>query len=332
MPRPQDDNRPHVVIVGGGVAGCTLAYELSFLSVRVTLLESGRITQQGASSVPVALLNPHRGRTARASALDKAGLEAITSLAEKLNAEGLDAGVHFPGVLRIASNEKQLKKWQKVELKQLGSSDIPAPYYAPFGGVLVEKGGWLEPKKFLTALVTSAQRRGAKVIESCSVQDVETSDDGWKVMSSSEGFQADVVVLCVGAAENPAFDLPGLERLAGDVIELSANITLPYPIAGAVYGMSNGRSVFVGGNHRPAGEEDPEAAARLQKSASWFIKSLKDADLLSVWTGVRAKREDNQPLVTELCPNLWFYGALAGRGFLCAAYLSRQLAQRLVQD
>ena len=330
MPRPQDDNRPHVVIVGGGVAGCTLAYELSFLSVRVMLLESGRITQQGASSVPVALLNPHRGRTARASELDRAGLEAITALAEKLNAEGLDAGVHFPGVLRIAANEKQLRKWQQVEgVKQLTPADIPAPYHAPFGGILVEKGGWLEPEKFLTALVASVQRRGVKVVESCTVKDVEALNGGWNVVSSQKTFPADVVVLCVGATENPALPLPGLERLAGDIIELNTNVAMPYPIAGAVYGMSKGASVFMGGNHRPAEADDPEAAVRLQESSSWFVKPLKNADLLSTWTGVRAKREDNQPLVVELEPHLWFYGALAGRGFLCSAHLSRQLAQRL---
>ena len=329
----QDDNRPHVVIVGGGVAGCTLAYELSFLPVRVTLLESGQVAQQGASSVPVALLNPHRGRTARASELDKRGLEAVTDLAQRLESEGLDPGVHFPGVLRIASDEKQLKKWKKVEgLRQLSASDISTPYHAPFGGVLVEKGGWLEPTKFLTALLASAQRRGVKVFENCTVQGVSKSAGGWVVNSTQGNFEAAKVVLCVGATENPGLPLPGLERLAGDVVELRSGVVLPYPIAGAVYGMSKGNSVFMGGNHRPAGERDPEAAERLQNSAGWFIKPLKDTELLSVWTGVRAKKEDNQPLVTELEPDLWFYGALAGRGFLCAAYLSRRLARQLARS
>ena len=298
----------------------------------MTLLESGQVAQQGASSVPVALLNPHRGRTARASELDKRGLEAVIDLAKGLESEGLNSGVHFPGVLRIASNEKQLKKWQKVDgLKQLSAPNVPAPYHAPFGGILVEKGGWLEPTKFLIALLTSAQRRGVKIVEDCTVQGVNRSAGSWTLTSSQGTFEADKAVLCVGATENPALPLPRLERLAGDVVELSSDVVLPYPIAGAVYGMSKGSSVFIGGNHRPASESDPEAAESLQKSAGWFVKPLKNAEPLSVWTGVRAKREDNQPLVTELEPNLWFYGALAGRGFLCAAYLSRQLARQLVQ-
>ncbi len=311
------------------MAGCSLAYELSKRPVRVTLLEAGTLGH-GASDVPVALLNPHRGRTARASDLDTAGLTAMRDLATELQGEGLEPGVHLSGVLRVASNEKQADKWRALPgTIFLPPAEVPPPYHAPLGALFVERGGWLEPGTFLAALTVSARQRGVQVLEHRKVLSLSRAGARWNIVSQDETFSADRVVLCLGADRLPGVTLPGLERLAGDVVRLETDLTLPLPLAGAVYGAQKNGDVFVGGNHRAEGETDPGAAARLQRSASWFVKDLARARLTSVWTGVRAKREGSEPLVEELEPGLWFYGALAGRGFLCAPYLSRRLARQL---
>ncbi len=312
------------------MAGCSLVYELSKFPVRVTLLEAGTLGQ-GASGVPVALLNPHRGRTARASDLDSAGLAAMRDLKSELLREGLEPGVHLGGVLRIASNAKQADKWRTLPgTVFLPPAEVPPPYHAPFGALLVERGGWLEPETFLAALVRSAERRGAATLERHKVEHITRTGARWNVVSRGETFSAGRVVLCVGAGRVPGLELPGLEHLAGDVVRLETDLTLPLPLAGAVYGAQKNGDVFVGGNHRAEGETNSGAAAQLQRSASRFVKDLAHAHLVSVWTGVRAKQEGNEPLVRELGPGLWFYGAFAGRGFLCASLLSRRLAQQLL--
>ena len=127
--------------MGGGVAGCTLTYELSKRGRRVVLLEAGHVGTQGASSVPAALLNPYRGRSARASEEDKKGLEAMWRVVSELRDLGLDHGVHQTGVLRVASNKKQAKTWRGRDGVRWLDREIPAAYHAPFGGFLVERGG-----------------------------------------------------------------------------------------------------------------------------------------------------------------------------------------------
>ena len=332
VPPPQDDNRPHTAIVGAGIAGCSLAYLLSRAGARVSLLEAETVGA-GASGVPVALLNPHRGRTARASELDKAGLRTTRSLVDMMEGEGVDTGARFTGVLRIASNAKQVKKWRRLgSARWLEPARVPAPYHAPFGALLVE-GGWLYPRRFLGALVSGASARGTRLREHCRVKTMMPTPEGWRLVTTDGDLTADKVVLCVGASEELKAALGmdwGLERLAGDVIGMNAPLPLPYPIAGAIYGAQRGGRVYMGGNHRPAGTSDPDAAERLRASSGWFVKALKDAEITSVWTGVRAKRADNQPLVQELRPGLWHYGALAGRGFLCAAHLSANLTAQLL--
>jgi glycine/D-amino acid oxidase-like deaminating enzyme len=334
----QVDKCPSIAVIGAGIAGCSLAYELSKYPCDVTLVDAKRIGS-GASSVPLALLNPHRGRTARASELDKAGLAAMWELKAELEGLGFEPGLHQTGVLRIASSARQAKLWRGLEgVRWLESSQIPAVYHAPFGGFLVERGGYVEPRKLLNALVSVAKERGVSVVEHCTVEriDKETrgqgdTESGPFSLSPCLPFPLSAVILCPGASKTFTANL-GLEYQAGDVIGLESDATLPYPIAGAIYGSSLEGVVYMGGNHRDEDDDDVYHLEQLQKSSSWFIPALKDAKRISNWSGVRAKQENNEPIVRELEPSLWFFGALGGRGFLCAYHLAKQFAEKLIDS
>lgn len=322
----------HHLIIGAGIAGSTLAYALTARGQQVTVLERGRLNQQGASSVPVALLNPHRGRSGRAKLYDLAGLAAMHDLAHELEQQQLPSGIFLTGVVRIASNNKQANKWRKLEnIRWLDPDQLPSSYHCPHGAFLVPAGGWVRPQVLLTSLIDASRQRGAQVIEHCQVEKLEAGTNHTHVHTTKDTFNADVVHICVGADTHLADYLPAeiSERLAGDVIGLAGSAPMPYPIAGAVYGAKDADITFIGGNHRSADESDSEAAMLLQKSASWFVPSLRDAELVSTWTGVRAKQADNTPLVKEVAPKVWFLGALAGRGFLCAYAEARGLAEYL---
>jgi glycine/D-amino acid oxidase-like deaminating enzyme len=298
----------------------------------VTVLERGNINQQGASSVPIALLNPHRGRSGKAQPYDLAGLAAMHDLARELDQQQRPSGIFITGVLRIASTSRQAGKWRKLDgVTWLASNQLPSSYHCPHGAFLVPGGGWVRPKVLLTSLIDVSRQRGARVMEGCQVETLEPTPTGYQIHTNQVTFLADTVHLCIGADTHLADYLPEeiSERLAGDVIGLSGSASMPYPIAGAVYGAKDEQITYIGGNHRPAGERDPEAAALLQKSASWFVPSLQDAERVSVWTGVRAKQAGGKPLMKEVAPNVWFLGALAGRGFLCAYAEARALAHHL---
>lgn len=329
------------LVVGAGIMGCTLAYELSKVA-KVTLLEQAKV---GSNTVPVALLNPYRGQTARSIPLDIAGLKTMYALANELSELGLDHGIHPSGVLRIASNIKQAKKWHKLTgVRWLEKEAFPANYHAPFGGILIDSGGFVESGKFLKALLTAAQNNGASLVEDCHIYGIGDSKDekGYYLEGLLGGARAPLkikaknVFLCVGTDKTFITLLPKLTYTAGEVVTLNnipnSTLNLAYPLAGAVYATQIAQKIYIGGNHRPLNEEDSKAASKLQRSVSWFIPSLKFAEQASVWTGKRAKTEHNQPILKELKPRLWFIGALAGRGFLCAAYLAKKVAQEALQS
>lgn len=332
-----------VALVGGGVMGCTLAYALARRGVSVTLLERAPAGAAGASGVPVALLNPHRGRSARASDFDLGALRAMWALVDEIAAGGFDTGVHRSGVLRIASNARQARRWAKLPgVRWFGPENAPeelsrSGFHTPFGGFIVPAGGWLEPRRWLGALTRAARARGAQVIRGCEVSGVSRLPEGYGLTTSRGELRAAAVVLCTGADALPtdlpvgSAPLPEIARVAGEVVGLRVATPPFFPLAGAVYGAWAEGAFYLGGNHRPAGTLDEDAPAQLQRAGSWFLPALGGAAPLSSWSGVRAKTEDNLPVVLELSPNLWFAGALAGRGFLCAALLAGALAEGLAR-
>ena len=319
-----------IAIVGGGVAGLSLARELARRGLRCVLLEGAGLGA-GASGVPAALLNPFRGRTARASAADLDGLEAVWDLARDLRRRGHDPGTHATGVLRVAATARQAHLWRRREgATWLEPEEVPPPYRAPHGALFVERGGWLEPRLWLAALAADAREAGAELRLHTRVLALAPARDGVRLATDAGAVAARHVVLCVGADTAPGLPLPELERVAGDVATVPCSPAPPYPLAGAVYAAFDGERARIGGHHRPAGHDDPNAAHHLVSSLRRILPDATAAPS-ELWTGVRARAASPTPLVREMAPGVTFFGALAGRGFLASTALARRLALRLAE-
>lgn len=324
-----------VVIIGGGVMGCTLAYALSKRGLEVSLIEAGEIGKSGASAVPLALLNPHRGRTARAHPFDLRALELTWQLMAELEGLGYDTGSSQSGVWRIPSTLKQAQRWHKLSAMRAVDA-TPDTLHAPFGGFFVPTGGRVYPHKLLLALKRAALARGARFAEHTRAVALTPQAGGVRVVTRSGVRETEMLVddvfLCTGSALGLGQEAAGFAAVAGEVITLAHALPLEQPLAGAVYGAQTAAGFCVGGNHRDAAQTDEDAPERLRESMSWFIPHLKDAPIKRVWQGVRAKAADSMPLVMTLEPHVHFVGALAGRGFLCAAHLAQELSAAFAPD
>lgn len=333
-----------VAIVGGGIAGQTLAYELAKREARVALIER----EAEPTAVPVALLNPHRGRTARAREADLAGLEAFWHLAAELGDAGIDHGARRTGVLRVASDARQARSWRTVvagskDTSWLETEDVPGAVNAPFGAMLVERGGLVDTRRLRGALWEAAETHGATVHSGLSATGLATGTAALDVTVSGlqgpDRLTARHVVLCIGATPPPdGCRLPSLQREGG----IGAVLVLPEhsdleevpPVSGPVNAaFLPGRVVVTGGSlsaHRPPAEALRESARGLRDALSWSVPPVAELELADVWFGVRARRPSGVPVVRRLAPRVTYYGGLAGRGYLCAADLSRKLADRLM--
>ena len=332
-----------VLIVGGGVAGVTLLHALSSAGVDALLIDAHGVGASGASSLPAALLNPHRGRTGRASALDREGLEAVKRLVRDVEVDGYDSGARFEGVMRVASSARQAALWGELTGPlRLTAADIPPHVNAPFGGMLIEEGGWLEPGRFLAALRGAAEARGARVIEHTTVRAVRSGPTLGTISAITDAgtLSAREVVLAPGAYDAAAMRLPLLEHAPGLAATFDLSGTglhaaadggardggLLLPLAGSVGIAFVGIKAVVSGTAHHGDERDVE---RLRASAAWFVPALRSAPLTAVWRGVRARRPSGVPVTRRLRSGVTLFGGFGGRGFLCAPLLARRLALRL---
>lgn len=328
--------RARVVVVGGGVVGRSLLRALARAGFEAILVADGG---PAASSVPVALLNPHRGRTGRAHPDDLAALQATWRWAAELAAEGLAPGAHRTGAVRVADGPKQARAFASAGL---APTDVEAAgVRAPHGAFLVPDGGWLDPRAWCAALTRSAGRSGARAIEGLGVVAAERREGGgWRVRLSDGGaLDADQVVFATGAAAWPPAlaavfgPAPAVERVAGDVV-VTRRAAPALPIAGGTYvgpvARGGAHVAAIGGHHRPPGPPAVDAAARLRAAARWTLPELaapRPDD--RVWWGVRAKRPSGRPEAHALAPGVRWVGGFAGRGFLAAAAVAEALAAEL---
>ena len=339
---------PRVVVVGGGIAGLSLLYELARLGIGATLVERGAIAAQGASSLPAALLNPHRGRTGRAKELDLAGLNAFWRLADDLEATGRTTGAHRSGVLRIASSARQAELWRTLAgPRWLEPSLVHPPFHAPHGAMLVPQGGWVAGPTLLRSLAEACRDLGAEVREGVRLSGA-TGRSGAMVAETDQGvLVADEVILCPGAygGENR---LPDFERAAGGAVSVrwsasaagAAAMPSPPPLAGSACAVFLAGTVVITGSAAPArdggqpvagegGGLTTREAERLRGAVAWFLPGIEEAPVIATWRGVRLRRASGNPVVRRLRSGLTLFGALGGRGFLCAPLLAGRLAQRI---
>ncbi|HEY8491724.1 MAG TPA: FAD-dependent oxidoreductase, partial [Dehalococcoidia bacterium] len=203
-----------VAIVGGGVIGCAVAYELARRGVRAVVLERGRVGAE-ASSASAGMLAP----LTEASSLGPlvgpalAALERHRELAEAVREDaGIDVELRETGILRAAFDEaeaadlRERLAWQGG-LLPLYWLDGPAaraeePALSPevTAAVLSPREAQLNPGRLVEALAAAAVHRGATVEEGVEVDGLLTQGHRVTgVRAGSRTWAAGTVVLAAGS-------------------------------------------------------------------------------------------------------------------------------------
>ena len=338
--------RRRLALIGGGVAGASLALAAARAGLDVTLFSDER-SAAAASAVPAALINPYRGRSGRASDDDLAGAARTWAWAAQLEGAGLESGAHASGVVRLADAARQARAWsERAGAQAFGPEPEPAPgrWRAPDGGMLIPVGGWIDPPRWLAALRAAAERLGARWHQGCRVVALQRDDEGLRLTLHGPSEPAadalargpfDLVAVCIGAFAPAALPHLPVTPVPGGVALVAAHMP-SVPLAGAVYAAPVGSPsrygldprqawLAIGGGHGADGTDgDPSALATV------LARSYPGALPLAaqVWRGVRARGPDPQPQQLELTPGVWWFGSFAGRGFLRAALEAERLVAR----
>lgn len=184
-----------VLIVGGGIIGCAIAYFLRKQGVEVIVLEKGDIGAQ-ASSAAAGLLAPIRPLSQQDSfkALQLAGLASFSSFIPELEAaSGIHVDYEQTGTLRLLPAEKivPMHTWAEVWRRAGYHIEILSPeeayarepllYAGLCGAVSIADEAQVVPVQLVRAYAQAALNLGALIYANTEIVALQRSETGNRV-------------------------------------------------------------------------------------------------------------------------------------------------------
>ncbi|MBI2846274.1 MAG: FAD-binding oxidoreductase [Chloroflexi bacterium] len=226
-----------VVVIGGGISGCSVAYNLARRGSKVVLLEKGEIASEASGRTGANIRQ--QGRDPAEMPLVKESVRLWEHLSEELktNIEYVQGGN-----LYLAETDKEMAALEETmkEGHQLGLDNriltpqeilklvptIGTPFKA---GLLSPKDGHSDSIKTTNAFANAAREHGAKIYTHCHAIDIGlTAGRVSSVMTPMGEIKTPVVVNAAGVWANRVAEMVGVHMPVKIILNWEAE-TQPYP-------------------------------------------------------------------------------------------------------
>jgi dimethylglycine dehydrogenase len=227
-----------VVIIGGGIAGCSLLYHLAKRGWSdVVLVEADELTS--GSTWHAAGLCTQFNSSLNLMGLLKYSIELYQTLEEET---GQAVDYHRCGSLRIAATQDRVDEFhhRKGIADALGvpfniiTPDEASKLFplADFGDALavahLPSDGYVDPTGLTNAFAKGARASGAEINRRTSVEAIERDGSGWIVKTNNGDIRADVVVNAAGQWSRQVGRMVGVEH---PIVPLEHHYLITVPIA-----------------------------------------------------------------------------------------------------
>lgn len=326
-----------VLIIGGGVAGMSLLYNLVNAGITNTyLVEESTVAEHasGRSSGQLML----RGFKLFHEYGDKAGAEYLEFVGENnrrflkgLRAAGFDTDLRDTGGLRLAATEDELEKLKLESEFILKHRNLNCPIMTKAevqgvmpqtgfaGGMFVPTEATFNPYKVVNGLRELVETKGPRVLTNCQVTDVQQEDKTLAVSIRHKGIiRAKRVVYCLNAY-TPEL-LPELaavmtpfrgQMIATDYLEDSVAQLLPAMSMTCndcheYFRVHNGRLLVGGMRHSVRGQQmgvindgeiSPAIFDKLRGFVSGALPFIQNVKFTHTWSGIMCATPDGLPLI-----------------------------------
>lgn len=312
-----------VIVVGGGLHGCSSALHLAQRGQRVVLLERRHVGRHssGINAGGVRTLN----RDPAEIGLSVAGMELWRRIGELV---GDDCAFHSHGQIRICETEADMEKsarrvalvrgmgFQHEELIDRDELRRLVPAIAPHcvGGHIVRDDGAADPYRTTLAFGRKARALGVDLREGEGLARLDRAGGDWLVVAESgRRYRAPVVVNAAGAWAGD------IAAMVGDRVDLRVRASMMMatermprfldPVISAVsrklsFKQSDAGTLVIGGGQQGVADRTTERTrinfanlARSAEAAIALFPLMQGVRLVRSWCGIEAETVDHVPVL-----------------------------------
>lgn len=359
-----------VVIVGGGIAGCSVAYHIAKLGITdVVLLERGKLTS-GTTWHAAGLIMQLR-TTHTMTELCSYGAQLYAQLEAET---GQSTGFKANGSLPIARTPERLTEIMRLAslAKVFGLEAHPVtpteardiyPHLDPgqiCGGLFIPGDGQTNPVDTTMALAKGARMAGVKIIEDISVTKLDVQGDRICAVETDRGrIDCETAVLTAGlwtrdlasriGVHVPLYAAEHMYVLAHGVAGVKPDLPVLRDTDGYVYVKEDAGNLLIGcfePNAKPKPvEEMPQNGQFIEFGEDWdqfelpmtkaieMVPALENAEIRKFLNGPESFTPDNRFIVGE-APEVGGVFVAAGfnsQGILAGAGVGRALAEWIAE-
>ena len=346
-----------IVIVGGGIMGCALAYDLTARGAEVLLLERRELARE-ASWASAGIISPPSPRYGAKAELALRSYARYRGLVQEVeDASGIATGWTSRGIVNVATSEneaalRETLRWQQAQGLNATWLDAVALYEhepalragAFTGGLFNADASSLLLGEFARGLALAASRRGATVREQCAVLDIEASGGRATGVRTVDGtIAAGTVVIAAGAWSRQISGAVGgpipIRPVRGQMLAIA---NAPVPVNGVIQGLGGYLVPRADGTVAVGATEEHDAgfvAEVTPAGVAWLIDlidrltpSLKDGRLVATWAGLRPASDDDELVLGKIpaLDNVWVCSGHFRAGALLAPGTSEVLAESIL--
>jgi sarcosine oxidase, subunit beta len=313
---------PDVLVIGGGLHGCSAALQLALRGARVTVIEKDHVGRHasGVNAGGVRRLARHPAEIPLAEESMRIW-HAIADLVDD------DCGFRVSGQIMVAANEAEVAQLREraALVRGLGYaheelvgvdelfSILPTLSRHCRSGLLARGDGFADPARTTRAFRRKAERLGVIFREGCRVLSLRRADGAWEVETTGGGLHAGILVNCAGAWAGELAAALG-EPVPLEPVALMMMVTERVPpfldpvVIGTGRPLSfkqqpNG-TVLIGGGHRArldmAKERTALDFARLAGSAAMVCElfpQMGEVKVIRGWAGIEGRMPDDIPVI-----------------------------------
>lgn len=311
-----------IVVVGAGIIGCAVAFELSRRGADVTVYD-GRPLGGGASQASAGILAPYIEAHEGDALFDLTvrGLAAYDGFVERVrNNSRVPFEYRRQGTLEIAEDEARVSEL-RLRLTDQGASDAglrwlerdalygvaPSVVRSALGALMCSRHGHVAVPPFVAAIADAARTLGARMHFETAVREVELTSSGVVARTGESAAVFDRVVLCAGTW-TPAIDPVGetkdrIRPVRGQLVRLfSPHAGIPTVLWGRdcyIVPWQDG-TILVGATSEDVGFDERATAQGIRMligAAEALVPKLSSATFVDVRVGLRPASASTLPVL-----------------------------------